>query len=154
MLADALGIKRFNWVGWSSGGDVGLILAALHGPRLGRMVSHAGVAGGKNTGEPGGVLVPLPLLLADSRRIFSWPAASFRMRSVDSLILRLRPSSLLLALPANTTTVPPSPLTHPQWPRPPCASWTRMPRCRWGRPWPWSSHRMTLRVGRCSRRAA
>lgn len=52
MLADALNIPRFNWVGWSSGGDVGLVLAALHSRRLGRMVSHAGVAGGKNTIAP------------------------------------------------------------------------------------------------------
>jgi pimeloyl-ACP methyl ester carboxylesterase len=52
MLADVLGIPRFNWTGWSSGGDVGLVLAALHGERLGRMAAHTGVAGGKNTSEP------------------------------------------------------------------------------------------------------
>lgn len=52
MLADALNIPRFNWVGWSSGGDVGLVLAALHGHRVFKMISHAGVAGGTNTIAP------------------------------------------------------------------------------------------------------
>lgn len=51
MLADALNIPRFNWVGWSSGGDVGLVLAALHGHRVFKMISHAGVAGGTNTSK-------------------------------------------------------------------------------------------------------
>ena len=31
----------------------GLVLAALHGDRLHRLVSHAGMAGGPNTSEPG-----------------------------------------------------------------------------------------------------
>lgn len=33
LLADALGIPRFHWLGWSSGGNTGLVLAALHGAR-------------------------------------------------------------------------------------------------------------------------
>lgn len=54
LLADALSIPRFNWLGWSSGGNTGLVLAALHGERLGRMASHAGMAGGPSTSELGG----------------------------------------------------------------------------------------------------
>ncbi|PSC71947.1 alpha beta hydrolase [Micractinium conductrix] len=52
LLADALSIPRFNWLGWSSGGNTGLVLAALHGERLGRMASHAGMAGGPSTIVP------------------------------------------------------------------------------------------------------
>lgn len=52
MLADALNIPKFNWLGWSSGGNTGLVLAALYGDRLHRMVSHAGMAGGPNTIVP------------------------------------------------------------------------------------------------------
>lgn len=40
LLADALGIQRFNWLGWSSGGNTGLVLAALHGaPHQGCMAA-------------------------------------------------------------------------------------------------------------------
>jgi pimeloyl-ACP methyl ester carboxylesterase len=73
MLADALGIRRFNWAGWSSGGDVGLVLAALHGDRLGRMVSHAGVAGGKNTSERGRACRACVFFHSDACRVGSPP---------------------------------------------------------------------------------
>ncbi|KAL4431747.1 hypothetical protein ABPG77_002963 [Micractinium sp. CCAP 211/92] len=52
LLADALGIPQFNWLGWSSGGNTGLVLAALYGDRLHRMASLAGMAGGPNTIVP------------------------------------------------------------------------------------------------------
>ncbi|KAL4440417.1 hypothetical protein ABPG75_003418 [Micractinium tetrahymenae] len=52
LLADALGIPKFNWLGWSSGGNTGLVLAALYGDRLHRMASLAGMAGGPNTIVP------------------------------------------------------------------------------------------------------
>jgi pimeloyl-ACP methyl ester carboxylesterase len=50
-LAAALGIARPNILGWSSGGNVGLVLAALHGDRVGKVASLAGMAGGENTSE-------------------------------------------------------------------------------------------------------
>ena len=50
-LAAALGIERPNILGWSSGGNVGLVLAALHGDRVGKVASLAGMAGGQNTSE-------------------------------------------------------------------------------------------------------
>lgn len=56
LLADALGIPQFNWLGWSSGGNTGLVLAALYGDRLHRMASLAGMAGGPNTSELAGGL--------------------------------------------------------------------------------------------------
>ena len=51
-LSDALKLDRPNLLGWSSGGNVGLVLAALHGGRIGRVASLAGMAGGKNTVVP------------------------------------------------------------------------------------------------------
>ena len=50
-LAAALGIERPNILGWSSGGNVGLVLAAVHGDRVGKVASLAGMAGGENTSE-------------------------------------------------------------------------------------------------------
>ncbi|GAB4815611.1 hypothetical protein N2152v2_008067 [Parachlorella kessleri] len=52
MLTDALEIQQPDILGWSSGGNVGLLLAALHGDRVGRVVSLAGMAGGHNTIVP------------------------------------------------------------------------------------------------------
>ena len=88
MLADALNIPRFNWVGWSSGGDVGLVLAALHSRRLGRMVSHAGVAGGKNTSERGGLGWPRGPPQAACR---GWP---LRVRAILACLPACLPARL------------------------------------------------------------
>lgn len=72
LLADALNIPRFNWLGWSSGGNTGLVLAALHGHRLGRMASHAGMAGGPCTSEHIRVVVVCVLVVVVYVLVCGW----------------------------------------------------------------------------------
>ena len=54
LLADALSLDRPDVLGWSSGGNVALMLAALHGDRIGRAVALAAMAGSNHTGGRGG----------------------------------------------------------------------------------------------------
>lgn len=51
-LADALNFTRPDILGWSTGGDIALLLAALHGERVGRVVALGAMAGGNHTVLP------------------------------------------------------------------------------------------------------
>lgn len=58
MLVDALNLtKTPDILGWSTGGNIGLILAALHGDRVGKVVALAAMAGSNNTGEAVGRVI-------------------------------------------------------------------------------------------------
>lgn len=50
-LADALKLTQPDVLGWSSGGDIALVLAAQHGAKVGRVIALAAMAGSNNTGE-------------------------------------------------------------------------------------------------------
>lgn len=50
LLIDALNLTHPDVLGWSTGGDVALILAALHGDQVGKVVGYGAMAGSNNTG--------------------------------------------------------------------------------------------------------
>jgi pimeloyl-ACP methyl ester carboxylesterase len=49
-LAAALNLSRPDVLGWSTGGDIALILAALHGDKVGRVIGLGAMAGSNHTG--------------------------------------------------------------------------------------------------------
>jgi len=51
-LVDALNLTRPDILGWSTGGDIGLMLAALQGERVGRVIGLGAEAGSNNTVLP------------------------------------------------------------------------------------------------------
>ncbi|GAB4819720.1 hypothetical protein N2152v2_006766 [Parachlorella kessleri] len=51
-LADALNLTQPDILGWSTGGDIALILAVQHGPRFRRIVGYGAMAGSNNTVLP------------------------------------------------------------------------------------------------------
>ncbi|KAL4434204.1 hypothetical protein ABPG75_000645 [Micractinium tetrahymenae] len=51
-LVDALDLTRPDILGWSTGGDIALLLAALHGERVGRVIALGAMAGSNHTVLP------------------------------------------------------------------------------------------------------
>lgn len=164
LLADALGIPRFNWLGWSSGGNTGLVLAALYGDRLHRMASLAGMAGGPNTSEgrragPSGGRVAgdesccsltRDVGLARARlRLGAWQAAARGGHTGGLCGHPASPDTPLRRLERLRSPVMPALRSSPRPPaaRPPCPA---RPRWHPGMPCTQSSRRQPARPHACS----
>ncbi|KAL4420956.1 hypothetical protein ABPG77_004585 [Micractinium sp. CCAP 211/92] len=80
-LADALNLTQPDILGWSTGGDIALLLAALHGGRVGRVIALGAMGGGNRT------------VLPDLPDIFD-PASFSRLSLAQQMALLFPPQDL------------------------------------------------------------